>query len=257
MRVTRDHWPDHARRWSLVGPPLRPGAEDLAFVERALPHTVRRALLLGATGELATMRWPTRTQLTAVDRIPAVLAHLFPRAAGTPVVGDWRALPFADRTFDAIVGDGVLSVLAIHDYPAIAAELARVLAPGGRVVLRLFASPPTRESLADISRALPAGFHALKWRIAMAIADDRGDVRVSDILAAFDRLAPDRAALPYDRAVVDGIDVYRESGAVYSFPTETAALAPLAAAGLRVASRHQPTYELGERCPTYVLMSEP
>ena len=54
-----DTWARNSRQWSVVGQPLRPGAEDIAFTERALAEwlgTERRAgpvaLVLGVTPEL-------------------------------------------------------------------------------------------------------------------------------------------------------------------------------------------------------------
>jgi SAM-dependent methyltransferase len=53
--------------------------------------------------------------------------------------GDAEALPFADSSFDAVVGAFVLNHLA---RPEVAAtELARVLAPGGRVALSVWDVP--------------------------------------------------------------------------------------------------------------------
>ena len=202
--------------------------------------------MLGVTPELVGLPW---TRVLAVDRDPAMIAALHPQPGA--VAGDWRALPCADAAFDVVAGDGCLTTVAYPtDVAAVAREIARVLAPGGVAVLRLFVAPETREALDAIE---PGGsFHALKWRIAMALGES---VRVEDIRAAFDARFPDRAALAartgWDRAVIDAIDVYRDSPAVYSFPTlarTLAALSPLVARDVIA-----PAYELGDRCPTVVL----
>ena len=257
-----DHWPLHARQWALVGPPLRPAAEDVAIVERAVAGWAAaagrapRGLLLGVTPELATMRWPAGTRLCAVDRSQAMIDAVFPPGAGEAIAGDWRALPWPDGAFDVVVGDGCLSCLP---YPAgyreLAAELARVLAPDGVAVLRLFAAPDRRESLDEVGAAIAAGtitsFHALKWRIAMAVQPDDRNVEVVEILRAFERLAPDRARLRWPAEVVGTIDVYRGSALLYSFPTVAEAAAALTP--FVIDATHRPAYELGERCPTLVL----
>jgi ubiquinone/menaquinone biosynthesis C-methylase UbiE len=72
-----------------------------------------------------------------VDLSPKMLAEARRRAAGLPgvefVEGDSEALPFEDGEFSA-----VLCTTSLHHYPrpeVAAREMARVLAPGGRVVI--------------------------------------------------------------------------------------------------------------------------
>ncbi|MCW5806006.1 MAG: class I SAM-dependent methyltransferase [Deltaproteobacteria bacterium] len=265
-----DHWPRHAHRWALVGPPLRPCPADVAHVERAVAGWAAaagrgpRALLLGVTPELATMRWPAGTELRAVDRSAAMIAEVFP-ATGTPpdataVQGEWCALPCADAVFDVAVGDGAPANLSFPgDYARFAGELARVLAPGGQLVLRLFAAQELRETLDDVARELRAGrigsFHALKWRIAMALYPDERDVPVVEIAAAFDAMAPDRAWLSrltaWTPATIATIDNYRGSALAYSFP-KLASVEDAFAAHFAIARVLAADYELGERCPTVV-----
>lgn len=218
-------------------------------------------LLLGATPELASMAWPAGTSLVAIDRSRAMLGAVFPPEAGAVVVGDWRAMPWRDGAFDWIVGDGCATLL---DYPAgyasVAAELRRVLADDGELVLRLFTLPEIPEPLLDIARDLAAhqigNFHILKWRLAMAIQPASRNVRVTEILAVFDRFVSDRAALAertgWSPSTIATIDAYRESTMEYSFPTLAEARAAFAPHFTEVACMFT-SYELGERCPTLVL----
>ena len=244
-----EHWARIARHWALLGPPLRPSPEDVA-IAAAAAKGARRLLVLGVTPELASLDVPERI---AIDRSRAMVDVILPR--GVPgIVGDWRALPLASGSIDLVCGDGALACVPFPDGArALAAELARVLAPGGRAVLRLFASPPLRESLDDVRAAIGsiAGFHAFKWRLAMAMAGHDRAVHVADVWRAFEAISGDRAALPWPRAIIDTIDAYRDSPVSFWFPTvdETrAALAPL----VDVAC-HTPGYELGDRCPTLIL----
>lgn len=76
--------------------------------------------------------------LTAVDLSERMLELAGQRAAGLGrrvdlQVADAQALPFADASFDTVVA--TLALCSIPDDRAGVAEMARVLAPGGRLVL--------------------------------------------------------------------------------------------------------------------------
>ena len=261
----RDHWPSYARRWALLGPPLRPSPEDIVLAEAAVAEHMpanARALVLGTTLELIAMRWPAGTQVIAIDRSAAMIAEIArtTSAPATFVQAEWTALPIATASVAAVVGDGSATCIAYpHAYHQLADELARVLVPSGEAVLRLFAAPPQRESLtqiaADLAARPMASFHAFKWRIAMAIAT-AGNVAVVDILRAFDEVVPDRAALAahtgWSPEVIATIDAYRTSNVEYSFPTADETIAAFAPR-FAIRAIHTPTYELGDRCPTIVL----
>ncbi len=99
---------------------------------------------------------------TGVDVSPGMLAEARRRHPGLPFVeADAVSLPFADAAFDACVGGFVLNHLPAPD--AVAAELARVLAPGGALALSLW-EPPARnrwlgivgEALAEVGVHTPA-----------------------------------------------------------------------------------------------------
>lgn len=76
--------------------------------------------------------WP----LTAVDLSAEGLRHA--SGAGTPrlIQADITALPFADRRFDLLLSLDVLPHFAAGEEAAPLAEFARVLEPGGWLVLR-------------------------------------------------------------------------------------------------------------------------
>jgi SAM-dependent methyltransferase len=75
-----------------------------------------------------------------------------PGAAGTTVHGDALALPFDDGAFDRIIAAEVLEHIPL-DVEAIG-ELARVLAPGGRIAVTVPARLPER-----INWALDDAYH--------------------------------------------------------------------------------------------------
>jgi SAM-dependent methyltransferase len=271
--VAVDHWSRLARLWSLLGPPLRPSPEDVAIAEsvaRAWRETHAtaplHAVILGVTPELATLRWPGNTVLLAIDESAAMIDGIWPRE-GTPPgsaarPGDWRRLDLPDASVDLVLGDGCFTVLAYpDDHAAVIRELHRVLRPGGRLVVRAFALPETREELADVGEALWAGrigsMNALKWRLGMAFQPPaRRAVAVVDMLEAFHGVCPDPsrlvAQLGWAPDVVATVESYRNSTASYSFCT-LAELRALLAPHFTELSCHVPGYELGDRCPTLVL----
>src|SRR5262245_61954580 len=197
-----DHWPAHARQWSKVDRPLRPGPEDVAVGEaeaarwqRERPGARLRALLLGVTPELATLGWPEGTALTAVDRSAEMIGYVWPAArvpAGARALrGNWLRLPVEAGSADLCVGDGCFSALPRPDeYRTVAREIRRAIGAEGTCVMRVFAAPERRERISDVARDLFAGrigsFHCFKWRLAMSLpAGEGGAVRLADIWDAW------------------------------------------------------------------------
>ena len=90
------------------------------------------------TGELAFMAAETGATVTGADLSPTLVETARRQAAERGVdvtfeVGDAEALPYPDAAFD-IVTSSVGAIFA-PDHARAAAELARVCAPGGRLVL--------------------------------------------------------------------------------------------------------------------------
>lgn len=82
--------------------------------------------------------YPEGVRLTGVDLSPNMLAIARERAAGLGMDADLReadaeALPFDDESFDTVVC--TLSLCAIPNHAAAIEEMARVLRPGGRMLL--------------------------------------------------------------------------------------------------------------------------
>jgi SAM-dependent methyltransferase len=149
-----------------------------------------------------------------LDRSADLLRHADPSLAGHLVRGDFRALPFRARRFDA-----VLMLFSSFGYFEDAenaralAELARVLAPGGLAVLDLMNPARVRATLVPESCTRHGVFEVHERRRL-----ERGGTRVvKDV-----RLAGESG----------GERAWREDVRLYE-PAELAAL--LAAAGLRAA----------------------
>ncbi|HVP59467.1 MAG TPA: class I SAM-dependent methyltransferase [Myxococcaceae bacterium] len=77
-------------------------------------------------------------KVTGLDYVPSLLARAEERARAERldiafVEGDAEALPFLDRQFDAVIS--TFGVMFTPDHTRAAAELARVVRPGGRIGL--------------------------------------------------------------------------------------------------------------------------
>lgn len=195
--ATKD-WHNFAGVHARLRAPLRPAPGDIENFRRSAAGDDKRVLLLGVTPELSVLG----RELTAIDNSPRMLANVWPgdREGRRAILGDWTDLPFASGSFDAVIGDASLNA-APEQVEEVLAEAKRVLCPGGKLAFRLFCSPEEPETLdfirTDVFAGWPGNLHALKWRIAMAVAASapRAIVPVQQILAAFDRMFPHRAEL--------------------------------------------------------------
>src|SRR5256885_7533170 len=95
-----DHWIDHARQWALVGPPLRPGPEDISFVTTGIEQWLSRTgyrdptlLVLGVTPELCSLPIVGGSRVIAVDNSQAMIQSWWkprPRCADQVICCDWQ-----------------------------------------------------------------------------------------------------------------------------------------------------------------------
>ncbi len=101
-----------------------------------------------------------RARLIGVDLSPAYLAEAHAAAPGAALVqAKAEQLPFADASLDA-----VSAVYLFHELPpkvraAVAAEIGRVLKPGGRFALADSIQPTDEPRLGRLLEAFPAYFH--------------------------------------------------------------------------------------------------
>ncbi len=251
---------DLHKRWARLMPPLRPPPVAVRTMLGLIADCPGRRLLLGVTPELAL----ATHDVVAIDWSRPMITDVWPgTASGRAVVeADWFAMPFVPRSFGAAVADGALNMLQWPDrYHAIISELRRVVAPGGRIVLRCFVMPEPPESLtqltAEAMAGRVAGFHAFKWRLAMAARYEAGGPNIASraIWEAFDACFPDREALAHATGwaidIIGEIDDYAVSTLTKSFPTR-AELMETAPEGRLIDATG---YELSECCPLLVIDS--
>ena len=170
-----------APRYDLMNS-LMTGGQHQRWKRDTARHTA--AGLVGAaldvatgTGDLALALagCPGVSAVVGVDLLPEMLAiarnkRRAGRAAGAPVdfvLGDALNLPFGDQSF--VCATAGFSLRNMPDVPAAIAEMARVVAPGGRVTtLELTPMPPG--ILAAVGRLY---FHHLVPRLGQLVAGDR------------------------------------------------------------------------------------
>lgn len=267
-RSARGYWDRLAQRWRIAEP-LAPGREDIGWFEDRTARYARkpfRAVLLGVTAGIATMRWPDATQLFAVDWSHGMLKNVWP-AAGTPqrtsvACADWRELPLASASVDVAIGDGCYTALGnLADATAFNSEMHRVLKPGGSVLMRCFCRPPAGLEIDALFQQLFAGGIAnldlFRWLLAMALQGSFATgVSVRIIWEQWARRVPDARALQARLGWTDDAiaNMERMAGATmtYNFAS-LEELLQAAAPGFDVIEHDSPGYAWGQLFPRIVL----
>jgi len=181
-RVWVDSMPAAYDRW-LVPTVFHPFAVDLA--RRAAAHPVGEALELAAgTGVLTRELVGVAGAVTATDLNGAMVelgARRVPAARWQQA--DATALPFDDAAFDLVACQ--FGVMFFPDKPAAFAEVARVLAPGGRVLMNAWAPLDTHvfetAMITALARVFPDDPPTFLARVPHGYADP--DVFAADATA--------------------------------------------------------------------------
>jgi demethylmenaquinone methyltransferase/2-methoxy-6-polyprenyl-1,4-benzoquinol methylase len=141
------------------------------------------------TGDLAGRLAARGARVTALDLTPAMLGLARQRPGADAIrwiAGDIGALPFADASFDAVTGGYALR--NVPDLDCALRELARVLAPGGRLLSLDFNNP----SLAP----LRAAYFGYLWLVGSVLGLAlHGDADTYRYIPASLRRHPPAAAL--------------------------------------------------------------
>ena len=265
-------WEAHMRQWNLLGPPLRPSAEDLRLFQREIDAwreahgaTAAAGLVLGVTPELPALQWPAGSRVFAADNSVEMIAYVWyltaPFAAGA-VAARWQALPFREGSIDVALGDGCFTLC---EWPAGYAQFGesvrRVLAPGGRLVIRVHLRPGNVEApevvLAELRAGRIASFNSFKWRLLVALHGERADgIRLHEVWEYWRKFGIGEDALAeqtgWPAAVIRTIHAYRDKSIVYFFPTLAEMRAVLAPCFREIAC-HRPDYDCSDLHRVFVL----
>jgi hypothetical protein len=226
------------------------------------------AVLWGVTPEIAGMRWPPSTRLTAIELAADMIQWVWPGdrpGIRRAIREDWIRTPdLLDGPVDLVIGDGCFNTLAFpQQWRAYAEAARRALTPQGCLVMRFYVQLPRRqildEVLADLRGGRTHGFHVFKFQLAMAMqADAKEGVRLHDVWelwrSVLPEVEPQLAALGWSREMIETIEVYRGQQTRYWFPTfeeVVGTLAPL----FRLQWASWPDYEMGDRCPVGVFQA--
>ena len=248
-------WRNFPEVYNRLAPPLRPAPGDVERMRAIIASQDDHILLLGVTPGIASLG----RDLTAVEGSRAMIDRLWTgdQPDRRAIVGDWTALPFEAGQFGSVIGDGALNSVA-GGLDSLIGEISRVLRGGGIAAQRVFASPDERESLETVREdALGdriGNVHALKWRIAMAIAQAPDYlVPVADILSTFNALFPDRRELSaetgWDPLEIETLDAYVGAWHSLCFPTRKALQDRAAGRFASFRLVESEGYPLAERCP--------
>jgi SAM-dependent methyltransferase len=265
-------WPLAARFWPHLGPPLRPAEEDLAFVRLALTDwcaanqaRAPRALILGVTPEFYRLPWPPNSVVRAVDRTQEMIDYVWPGAASDVLLADWRRMDLPGHSVDIALCDGGWQLLEFPDgQPELCSRLARVIAPGGVLVVRLFVPPSVSETPDEVLDALLAGgipnLNCLKLRLLMSLQDQpSAGIALHQVWLTLRKAAPSwpelAAKLGWSLEHLSAIDAYRDCHARYHCVTSEQVehlLCEGTGGAFELDRVSIPSYAMGAQCPTLV-----
>ncbi len=139
-------------------------------LQRLPQQGIQRVLLCGAGTGLDLPYLPVVHTYTALDMTQAMLRRAAQKSPGLEmewVLGDAMTLPFAARSFDCVV---LHLILAVVPHPeSCLAEVARVLKPGGQILL--FDKFLQRGSHAWLRRSLSPFMGRLATRLDVVFED--------------------------------------------------------------------------------------
>jgi len=176
-------WSGMSARYAAYTPPLRISpSEHKTYFELASQwlseqqsfNLKPRVLVLGATPEFYHFPWPAGTDLLAVDHSADMLSAIWPGSSEQSLCADWSTMDLPDASRDVVLCDGGFTFISSPEpLQRMAENVARILAPGGHFIVRMFVNADQQETPAELFRALEQGnvqtISELKMRLWLAL----------------------------------------------------------------------------------------
>lgn len=152
-----ERWNDYVFTYETVFEPLTDRFARAALEALALPLGSRVLDVAAGTGGAALMAARSGADVLAIDAAPGMVARIKARAAGLGLrlraaAMDARALNLADASFDVALS--IFGVILCPDPVGALREIARILAPGGRVALVTWTEPERYELASRLMAAI-------------------------------------------------------------------------------------------------------
>lgn len=221
-----DLWKQVAARWAQMGPPLRPSAEEVALLGAQLAsagHSIERILVLGSTPDYHALGERFGASVVACDQSHSMLQGIWQRP-DRAVQGNWLKLPYIAESFDAVVGDGIFTLLPFPTaYRSVSAEIHRVLRPGGVFGVRSFLDAHRDDGPEKVLSLLAddaiSNAHELRFRLLMALQRDPHEgIAVRDLAEWWRGQSIELDFSDPRWAALEMLEVYAASPGRYSFP---------------------------------------
>jgi hypothetical protein len=146
-------WDQLAPTWkATVMPPQCPVLEEVSFVCSHIPKS-SKVVVLGVTPELTCLF----DEVVAVDSSSEMIRLVWEGNSKQKIAlqADWLKIELENNFYNAVVGDGSLSVLGNDtDVSRLIARSIGWLRPEGKIVLRMYMRPEQPIKLQDITEAI-------------------------------------------------------------------------------------------------------
>ena len=264
--MTLPDWHLQASRWKGYRAPQLPTSSDINRYDLALDALAPGAnvLLLGVTPPLVALAESRQFQLTAVDGDAEMIRQVWPGdvpGLRKAILGSWDELPVERGSFDAILGDGVLAFSTTPNTLQSRLdhwiEFLRPQSVG--VVVRTFHRPESPSAIEGVEAVATAliqeklDLDAGRWKLAFALADERGIVSLNRIYEAFVELGLEEWLAEGGRDLeLAKFQAYRNSTLSYRFFRQPEIMRETAGRWRRTLPGTPAAYALSEWCPIHL-----
>jgi len=164
----KQSWSKIAKNWETYIPPGRPSKQDCILYDEVIKKTIKgisnsKVLVLGATPEirsfLSKYSLEQGTQVFLIDINKDMVEAMsllvdFPNNKETVVIKSWLDMDFEENFFDIVIGDLVVTNVALEDKPRLLEKIEKILKPEGRFLTRTRVFDKDLEQHTDLAEVL-------------------------------------------------------------------------------------------------------